>query len=385
MTSKARGGVTEGKELKFRVDRKIVTAEDGGEWGNPREIMASLEPFGDEPGFHTSRVRLSDDQTSLWITLPPKLTVEEGPNTRVVDVVVTGKFKVAGDDRGSVVTQLLRFIRHQQSRDTFLRHTNLALRINIPDYYMDDEVPEEDANQVWALDHEDDDETESDDEKGISALRRKRKAAEDSDGDIEDDVEDMTERIKAERNAERKAERNAERKRATAEQQRSVESRYDGRPRRNRRRTEELPAALNERVYVKESDINNAGNGLFARVDFNEGDTVAWMGEASLIDLDMQKELEAEGFPHDAFIHNEKTSGPLRHDRKNTLFMDLDFNDKNNRPLWYFINHGVSEANLIVEYDPNDQRFKWIAKRFIPSGEELLFNYSPGEKITFEN
>jgi len=64
-----------GTSLNFRVERKIVTP--GGEWGTPREIIVSLDPLEDEPGLsRNSRVRLSDDKNSVWVTLPPKLLVE---------------------------------------------------------------------------------------------------------------------------------------------------------------------------------------------------------------------------------------------------------------------------------------------------------------------
>jgi hypothetical protein len=415
-----------GTVLNFRVDRKIVTSGDAGEWGTPGEIMASLEPFEDEPQLRNSHVRLSDDQKSVWITLPPKLLAEEGPDSRVVDVVVTGKFKLPNDDR-SVVTQILRFVRNQQAKDTFLHHTNLALRINIPDIdeadgivraLEDGDIDEADGivraledgdidaadGIVRALEDgdideadgivralEDGDETESDNDESNRtwASERKRKA-EDSDEDMKgdddtddegdtdlDDVEDITEWV-AERNAKRIAERNAER------EQRSAEPTVNKRPRRGQRRMEDLPLALEDRVYVAPSTIKGAGRGLFAAVDFDDGDTVAWMGFPVLVDRAAQKSAEAQGFPHDSFIHNDKMSGTLRRDR-GKLVMDRDFNDVNQRPLWYFINYGEKEANLKVEYNPKEHTFKWIAKRFIPRKEELFFNYTPGEKVTFNN
>ena len=400
--------IPKGTKLNFQVDRKIVIP--GGEWGTPREVMASLEPFKDDVDLlPNSRVRLSDDKTRLWITLPPQLLVEEGPNSSVVDVVVTGNFRVPEHSDRSIATQLLQFVRHQQSKDTFLNHTNLVMRINVPDDYMDDmefDVAQEsedemsetsvrarllDRKRKAEMDSKDEEDTDSDDVEDIteqiqarhSAQRSAAQLAQQSEERLAAQLAQQSEERLAQRKAEQKAERLAQQQRA-AKYQRS-EPRLDGRPRRGQQhRTDELPVDLDGRVYVDQSTIPGAGQGLFAKVDFNEGDAVVWMGSPILVDQAFQKRAEAQGFPHDAFIHNEKRTGPLRQER-GTLVMDRDFNDVNKRPLWYFINHGESEANLKFEYDPEQHTFEWIARRFIPQGDELFFNYTPGEKLTFSN
>ena len=52
---------------------------------------------------------------------------------------------------------------------------------------------------------------------------------------------------------------------------------------------------------------------------------------------------------------------------------------------WYRMNHCESfsdKCNVVIVFE--NERFKWIARRYIEAGEELLWDYGKNQKLNFD-
>jgi len=121
------------------------------------------------------------------------------------------------------------------------------------------------------------------------------------------------------------------------------------------------------KVRIATSRIPHAGDGMFASGFICKGKEIARMhtaapGTGPPRALEMTSvEIRAQGHFHDGGW------------------------SRRSKPVWYYINHGTSEANAVLcaEPTPAGLAILWRAKRDIASGEEIRFNYNPGVSIPF--
>lgn len=348
--------VVSGTVLTFRVKRAIVTSNA---WKTPEQMWKDADPFGDEQVFPASVARLSKNKQQLYVTLPTRFLDNVSDDERVLNVEVNGNLTVG--NHGSVVTQLLCALKRQPDA-TFFHGMEMGLNVTIPAELSGEWNFREDVVDAKAG-GETDEETDAEDPDYVVA--RVLAADERAVDEIERRVHEMA-------NKKRRVDQMLEDQGSRA--RRRKKTRQDEGP---------LPANVSDRVHVRNSTMLGAGQGLFANVNFYPGETVVWMGVPTLVDNVFKVAAQANGFPDDSFFHIEKRAGMLKKQSGQLLIMDRNFEHVEEPPLWYFINHGGDTANLRFDYDPQRNEFKWIAKEFIPEGEELFFNYNPGKKTTF--
>ena len=122
-------------------------------------------------------------------------------------------------------------------------------------------------------------------------------------------------------------------------------------------------------VYTAQSEIENAGKGLFSRAHIARGEVVVQM-DTLKTKLVRRKQDFGVRIPPDGFL-------AIRGGR--CLISDYNMGlehscDVNGIPLWYYMNHSQYKAN--VEPRLLQGVILWIALRDIQPDEELLFNYS---------
>jgi hypothetical protein len=331
-----------GQTFQYAIACKFIT--DG--WVDPDDIWTSFQSF-QQRDFLIS-VKWIKETCTMRMVIPDRyLGSGSGSKRLTTRVEVTGRFVLA-DDR-SLITQLLD---HVQSLSVDDLRSNMELSLHIP-------IPPQPGEEST------DDGTEG-------------HGSEEDDLVVEENQHDFEEHEISE-----------EEKQPTRENVRPVVRKP---PKREspvhellaRRATfPSLPINIDERTEVKRSNIEGAGDGLFAKFNMRKGTTVVAMQSPGLVNQKERDAAIAKGFRDDVFFHLERTHGPLKRKHKQCFLYDKSFKDPEEPPQWYYLNHGASSANLILNYDEKKNKVTWDAKFDIPQGSELYFNYNPGEKTSF--
>ncbi len=132
-------------------------------------------------------------------------------------------------------------------------------------------------------------------------------------------------------------------------------------------------------LEVKPSNIPKAGNGLFAKKQIQKGDIITCIDHPLQLE-DPEEDAEFAGYPHDSVVYFK----PSPKSPEIGIF-DKSWKNPNDRPLWYYMNHGQKESNAelihtMTQFGPS---VCWKAKRRIDKGEEILFNYNVGGTTKF--
>lgn len=134
---------------------------------------------------------------------------------------------------------------------------------------------------------------------------------------------------------------------------------------------EPLPSSNHPGVYINNSTVPNAGEGLFLAQSVKKNTIIMKIEDYIVLDSDFS--IQRAPCPHDGVIH-------ILSGRTKVRALDKQWFDR--RPLWHWMNHS-KRPNTAMRM--KNGLVQWVSLEDIEYGSELLFNYDTDVSTNFDH